>query len=157
MLNLISSINSNVEGYIFEVLHREYLNIVTDFEIDSIDAKNTNPDYSWLNALTDETAKLSPKNIKTDVNINNQNTQATTTTATSLSSKSPISDSIVSTPSPHQHQYQATNGNYDQLVDYFNTSNISIQSTKIEPQQKQQDQINQNEEQMVFLLSANNF
>ena len=50
MLNLISSIDNSVEGYIFEVLHREYLNIVTDFEIDSIDAKNTNPDYTWLTA-----------------------------------------------------------------------------------------------------------
>jgi hypothetical protein len=48
MLNMISTIEANVEGYIHEVLHREYLNIVTDIQIESMDAIDTNPDYSWL-------------------------------------------------------------------------------------------------------------
>jgi hypothetical protein len=41
--------NNNVEGYIIEVLHREYLNIVADLEIHSMDSIDTNPNYGWVN------------------------------------------------------------------------------------------------------------
>jgi hypothetical protein len=68
MLNLISTIETNVEGYIFEVLHREYLNIVTDFEIDSMDILNTNPDYSWLACVSPTPSGIHiPLDLKSDM------------------------------------------------------------------------------------------
>ncbi len=63
MLNLILSVETNVEGYVYEVLHREYLNIVADFEINSMDAIDTNPDYTWLLSSTNI---LENKNIIND-------------------------------------------------------------------------------------------
>lgn len=75
MLNLLLSIESNVEGYIYEVLHREYLNIVADFEINSMDSIDTNPDYSWLftsnnaasTASNDEVSKCNDKPMMLNV------------------------------------------------------------------------------------------
>lgn len=50
LLCLQMNTDGQVQKCIFEVLHRETTNVVVDMEIDFLDAIDTKPDYSWLDA-----------------------------------------------------------------------------------------------------------
>lgn len=50
LLCLLMNTDGQVQKCIFEVLHREATNVVVDMEIDFLDAIDTKPDYSWLDA-----------------------------------------------------------------------------------------------------------
>ena len=116
MFNLIQP---NVEGYIREVLHREYLNIVADLEIHSMDAIDTNPDYTWLLRKQNENIKPQQTIIKSN---NNE-----------IISLKRIKGEIISPPLIEQNNNDDNLEpiNYDDLIDCL-TSSQAPNMAKIE-------------------------
>lgn len=49
MLNFLTSIECLVDDSISNILHRDSLNLIADFEINSLNSKSIHPDFSWLN------------------------------------------------------------------------------------------------------------
>jgi hypothetical protein len=53
MLNFLTNTEGSLDNQISNVLQREYLNLIADFEVNSLNCKSANPDYSWLNVTNE--------------------------------------------------------------------------------------------------------
>ena len=162
MLNLILSVETNVEGYIYEVLHREYLNIVADFEIHSMDAIDTNPDYSWLLSNRIENIENSKSNVTLKIDTPSPVVEQQQNVETL--SYDDIIDCLTATTSSHKNEQQNTikASTIQNLSEIFNkttnSSAVHLIENASQPQQQQfnlytqQQQQQQQQPQMLNVL-----